>query len=147
MGTDENDEEVSCHHCEKKVFKRDTRLVMAQGLMMPNVPEFKGSDGRFGFAILLRVCSDCNSNLHTAPESFKRQLRFEGFACQDLTIFHAGADDKGYYVRRFVVACYLPAFTLVDLGGASELTFMYEPRGFFLGREYLDIREENTYHY
>lgn len=103
METNESTSEVPCNNCGISVSEKNTKLVLAQGLMMPVVPKYQGCDGRFGFSILLRVCNSCHKCLVSSDsrKHFKRPPTSENFSLTDLDTFYAFKDEqKGYYIRR-----------------------------------------------
>lgn len=138
-----------CHNCDCAVGMSQTTLVLAQGLMMPVVAKFTGDDERFGFSIILRVCPSCRvSLLSSCPkDSFSRYPRDPNFVLEDLDIFPANFDRKGYYIQRITRFPAKVAWDFVTVGHQKvpRPRVMERERVCVGDPEYLTMREENAY--
>lgn len=139
MKTDQNSGKIFCNNCNTDVEENETKLVLAQGLMMPNwLGGWKIGDEkhRHGFSILLRICCSCYDCLNSTSDvrAFKKVLPFsETHHLDNFYSFYAGKTKEGvYFVRRKYYSD----------------SYYHAPRGYFYGSpEPITIIEENKYVY
>lgn len=138
MKTNQCCEEVFCNNCNAVVSEDETKLVLAQGLMMPNwLLGWRQGDEkhRHGFSILLRVCSPCYNHLNSTRDArgFKRVPFPETHTLDIFYAFHAEkVEGGGYCIRRKYY----------------NDSYYYAPLGYMWSNpELITIAEENKFVY
>lgn len=140
MKTNQNCGEVFCNNCNAVVNEDKTKLVLAQGLMMPNwLGGWRQGDEkhRHGFSILLRVCVSCYDSLNSTSNAsgFNRvPPQFpETHTLHNFHAFHAEKVNGGAYcIRRKY----------------HSDSYYHAPRGYIWSNpELITIAEENKFVY